>query len=65
MLNVLGTTGAGDGLTEHVVLDSPEELVVFTVSDTGAGPTVVGVTTVGRSPEVRSAKSALGTVLAG
>lgn len=65
MLNILGTTGAGDGLTEHVVLDSPEELVVFTVSDAGAGPTVVGVTTVGRSPEVRSAKSALGTVLAG
>lgn len=63
MLNILGTTGAGDGLTEHVVLDSPEELVVFTVSDAGACPTVVGVTTVGRSPEVRSAKSALGTVL--
>lgn len=65
MLNILGTTGAGDGLTEQVVLDSPEELVVFTVSDAGAAPTVVGVTTVGRSPEVRSAKSALGTVLAG
>lgn len=59
MLNILGATGAGDGLTEQVVLDSPEELVVFTV-DAG---TVVGVTTVGRSPEVRSAKSALGTVL--
>ncbi|MGO2635965.1 NAD(P)/FAD-dependent oxidoreductase [Corynebacterium variabile] len=59
MLNILGATGARDGLTEQVVLDSPEELVVFTV-DAG---TVVGVTTVGRSPEVRSAKSALGTVL--
>ncbi|MFR4188838.1 MAG: FAD-dependent oxidoreductase [Corynebacterium variabile] len=59
MLNILGATSARDGLTEHVVLDSPEELVVFTV-DAG---TVVGVTTVGRSPEVRSAKSALGTVL--
>ena len=59
MLNILGATGAGDGLTEQVVLDSPEELVVFTV-DAG---TVVGVTTVGRSPEVRSAKNALGTVL--
>lgn len=65
MLNILGSTGAGAGTTEHVVLDSPEELVVFTVSDEGAGGTVVGVTTVGRSPEVRSAKSALGTVLAG
>ncbi|WP_297007631.1 NAD(P)/FAD-dependent oxidoreductase [uncultured Corynebacterium sp.] len=65
MLNILGATGAGEGRTEHVVLDSADELVVFTVSDAGAGATVVGVTTVGRSPGVRSAKNALGTVLAG
>ncbi|AGP31938.1 FAD-dependent oxidoreductase [Corynebacterium terpenotabidum] len=61
LLTTLGTTGVGAGLGEQVLLDTGEELVVFTVD----GSTVVGVTTVGRSPEVRAAKKALGTVLAG
>lgn len=65
MLNTLGATGTGPGLTEHVVTDSADELVVFTVRASDDKPTVVGVTTVGRGPEVRSAKNALGTVLAG
>lgn len=66
MLNILGITGLSgsvpghENLAEHVVLTTDEELVVYTMS----GSTVVGITTVGRSPEVRAAKSALGTTLA-
>ncbi|WP_130840179.1 FAD-dependent oxidoreductase [Corynebacterium neomassiliense] len=70
MLNTVGTTGltaapaggatgrASGELTEEVVLDTPEELIVLTRD----GDTVVGVTTVGRSAEVRAAKASLGTV---
>jgi len=71
MLNFVGSTGfisnrTGETIfTEHVVLDTPEELAVYTVDTGSTEPTVVGVTTVGRSPEVRAAKNALGTVLAG
>lgn len=67
MLNILGSTGVHAdhpgtaGFAEHVLLDTGEELVVYTVDDRD---TVVGVTTVGRSPEVRSARNALGTVFA-
>lgn len=69
MLNTLGETGTG-GTTEvreQVELSTPEELVVFTVAPrvpgASGGDVVVGVTTVGRTPEVRAAKKALGTVL--
>lgn len=65
MLNTLGEAGLVEGRREQVELSSPEELVVYTVAPAadGSGDVVVGVTTVGRSPEVRAAKGAVGTVL--
>ena len=66
MLNTVGEAGLVEGRREQVELSSPEELVVYSVAPAadGSGDVVVGVTTVGRSPEVRAAKGALGTVLA-
>jgi 3-phenylpropionate/trans-cinnamate dioxygenase ferredoxin reductase subunit len=65
MLNIVGDAGTASGnRREQVELSSPEELVVFTVASGADGDVVTGVTTVGRSPEVRAAKNALGTVLA-
>jgi 3-phenylpropionate/trans-cinnamate dioxygenase ferredoxin reductase subunit len=64
MLNIVGDAGTASGdRREQVELSSADELVVFTVAPGADGDVVTGVTTVGRSPEVRAAKNALGTVL--
>lgn len=64
MINIAGFSGVGEGRKELVVKQDGDELIVFTLGGVTGNDSVVGVTTVGRSPEVRKAKSALGWDLA-
>lgn len=64
MINIAGFSGVGEGRKELVVKQDADELIVFTLGGVTGQDSVVGVTTVGRSPEVRKAKSALGWDLA-